>query len=177
MEEDEKEFAQLLEENLNVPDKGEIFKGRVVRVDKEYVFIDFGYKAEGIVPVDEFYGKNGEAGVTTGDEVDVILEKWVDIEGLPKLSKKSADLIRETERLQQIHEGGNLVTARIIEKVKGGLIADIGEKSEIRAFLPASQVDLRPQNNLDKLIGKDLEARITKLSNDGIVLSRRVYLE
>jgi small subunit ribosomal protein S1 len=177
MEEDEKEFAQLLEENLNVPDKGEIFKGRVVRVDKEYVFIDFGYKSEGIVPVDEFYGKNGEAGVTTGDEVDVILEKWVDIEGLPKLSKKSADLIRETERLQQIHEGGNLVTARIIEKVKGGLIADIGEKSEIRAFLPASQVDLRPQNNLDKLIGKDLEARITKLSNDGIVLSRRVYLE
>ncbi|MGH7890587.1 MAG: 30S ribosomal protein S1, partial [Thermodesulfobacteriota bacterium] len=177
MEEDEKEFAQLLEENLNVPDKGEIFKGRVVRVDKEYVFIDFGHKAEGIVPVDEFYGKNGEAGVTTGDEVDVILEKWVDIEGLPKLSKKSADLIRETERLQQIHEGGNLVTARIIEKVKGGLIADIGEKSEIRAFLPASQVDLRPQNNLDKLIGKDLEARITKLSNDGIVLSRRVYLE
>ena len=177
MEEDEKEFAQLLEENLNVPDKGEIFKGRVVRVDKEYVFIDFGYKSEGIVPVDEFYGKNGEAGVTTDDEVDVILEKWVDIEGLPKLSKKSADLIRETERLQQIHEGGNLVTARIIEKVKGGLIADIGEKSEIRAFLPASQVDLRPQNNLDKLIGKDLEARITKLSNDGIVLSRRVYLE
>ena len=177
MEEDEKEFAQLLEENLNVPDKGEIFKGRVVRVDKEYVFIDFGYKSEGIVPVDEFYGKNGEAGVTTGDEVDVILEKWVDIEGLPKLSKKSADLIRESERLQQIHESGNLITARIIEKVKGGLIADIGEKSEIRAFLPASQVDLRPQNNLDKLIGKDLEARITKLSNDGIVLSRRVYLE
>lgn len=177
MEEDEKEFAQLLEENLNVPDKGEIFKGRVVRVDKEYVFIDFGYKSEGIVPVDEFYGRNGEAGVTTGDEVDVILEKWVDIEGLPKLSKKSADLIRESERLQQIHESGNLVRARIIEKVKGGLIADIGEKSEIRAFLPASQVDLRPQNNLDKLIGKDLEARITKLSNDGIVLSRRVYLE
>ena len=177
MEEDEKGFAQLLEENLNVPDKGEIFKGRVVRVDKEYVFIDFGYKSEGIVPVDEFYGKNGEAGVTTGDEVDVILEKWVDIEGLPKLSKKSADLIRESERLQQIHESGNLITARIIEKVKGGLIADIGEKSEIRAFLPASQVDLRPQNNLDKLIGKDLEARITKLSNDGIVLSRRVYLE
>jgi small subunit ribosomal protein S1 len=177
MEEDGKDFAELLAENLNVPAKGEIFKGKVVRIDEEYVFIDFGYKSEGIVAIDEFHGKNGEPGVNTGDEVDVILEKWVDKEGLPKLSKTRADLVRETERLQQIYESGNLVTARITEKVKGGLIADIGETSEIRAFLPASQVDLRPQGNLDKFIGKDLEARITKLSNDGIVISRRVYLE
>lgn len=177
MEEDGKNFAELLEENLNVPDKGEVFKGRVVRIDKEYVFIDFGFKSEGIVPVEEFYGKSGELEASTGDEVDVILEKWVDKEGLPKLSKKRADLTKESDRLQLVHESGNLVTARIIEKVKGGLIADIGESAEVRAFLPASQVDLRPQSNLDKFIGKDLEAKITKLSNGGIVISRRIHLE
>ncbi len=177
MEEEVKNFAELLEENLNVPDKGEIFKGTVVRIDKEYVFIDFGFKSEGIVPIGEFYRKSGEVEAATGDEVDVILEKWVDKEGLPKLSKKRADLIRESDRLKQIHDRGNLVTGKIVQKVKGGLIADIGELSEVRAFLPASQVDLRPQTNLDKFIGKDLEAKITKLSNEGIVISRRIHLE
>jgi len=174
---EEKNFAELLEESLNVPDKGKVFKGRVVRVDEEDVFIDFGYKSEGIAPIEEFYGKDGEPQVNIGDEVEVILEKWVDKEGIPKLSKKRADLIKESERLQRIREGGRLVNAKIIEKVKGGLIADIGEMTEVRAFLPASQIDLRPQSNLDRFIGKDLEAKITKLSNEGIVLSRRAYLE
>ncbi|MGH7890503.1 MAG: S1 RNA-binding domain-containing protein, partial [Thermodesulfobacteriota bacterium] len=127
MEEGVKNFAELLEENLNVPDTGEIFKGRIVSIDKEYAFIDFGFKSEGIVPIDEFHSKSGEVEAATGDEVDVILEKWVDKEGLPRLSKKKADLIRESDRLKQIHDSGNLVTGKIVQKVKGGLIADIGE--------------------------------------------------
>ena len=174
---EEKNFAELLEENLNVPDRGEMFKGRVVRIDDEYAFIDFGYKSEGIVAVEEFRAKNGEPEINIGDEIDVILEKWVDNEGLPRLSKRRADLVKESERLQKIQENGSLVSARIIQKVKGGLIADIGKEAEIRAFIPASQIDLRPQANLDKFVGKELEARITKLSNEGIILSRRIYLE
>src|SRR3989304_534400 len=124
---EEKNFSELLEESLRVPDRGKIFKGKVVRVDDEEVFIDFGFKSEGIAPIDEFYGKNGGLKVNVGDEVEVILEKWRGEEGLPTLSKRRADLFKEYERLEQLFASGKLVTAKIIEKVKGGLIADVGD--------------------------------------------------
>lgn len=175
--EEEKNFSELLEESMRVPDRGQLFKGKVVRVDEEDVFIDFGFKSEGIAPISEFYTKTGELKVNIGDEVEVTLEKWTGKEGVPALSKRKADLIKESERLERIYKGGKLVNARPLEKVKGGLIADVGEEIEIRAFLPASQIDIRPHSNLDQFIGKILEAKVIKLSNDGIVLSRRNYLE
>lgn len=175
--EEEKNFSELLEESMRVPDRGQVFKGKVVRVDEEDVFIDFGFKSEGIAPISEFYAKTGEPKVNVGDEVEVTLEKWTGKEGVPVLSKRKADLIKESERLERIYESGKLVSAKPIEKVKGGLIADVGEEIEIRAFLPASQIDIRPHSNLDQFIGKILEAKIIKLSNEGIVLSRRNYLE
>lgn len=175
--EEEKNFSELLEESMRVPDRGQVFKGKVVRVDEEDVFIDFGFKSEGIAPISEFYAKTGEPKVNVGDEVEVTLEKWTGKEGVPALSKRKADLIKESERLERIYESGKLVSAKPIEKVKGGLIADVGEEIEIRAFLPASQIDIRPHSNLDQFIGKILEAKIIKLSNEGIVLSRRNYLE
>ncbi|MGE5445787.1 MAG: 30S ribosomal protein S1 [Ignavibacteriales bacterium] len=177
MMEEEKNFSELLEESMRVPDRGQVFKGKVVRVDEEDVFIDFGFKSEGIAPISEFYAKTGEPKVNVGDEVEVTLEKWTGKEGVPALSKRKADLIKESERLERIYESGKLVSAKPIEKVKGGLIADVGEEIEIRAFLPASQIDIRPHSNLDQFIGKILEAKIIKLSNEGIVLSRRNYLE
>ncbi len=170
-------FTDLIEENLNVPNKGEVFKGRVVRVDEDDVFIDFGFKSEGIASKDEFYGKNGDIDINIGDEVEVILEAWHDNFGLPKLSKKRADLIKEKQRIENSYKKGNLINGRIKEKVKGGLILDIGHGIEIKGFLPASQIDLRPQGDLDKFIGRDFEVKIIKLSDDGIVLSRRAYLE
>lgn len=170
-------FTDLIEENLHVPNKGEVFKGRVVRVDEDDVFIDFGFKSEGIASKDEFYGKNGDIHINIGDEVEVILEAWVDNSGLPKLSKKRADLIKEKQRIENSYKNGNLINGRIKEKVKGGLILDIGHGIEIKGFLPASQIDLRPQGDLDKFIGRDFEVKIIKLSDDGIVLSRRAYLE
>jgi len=175
--EEEKNFSELLEESMRVPDRGQLFKGKVVRVDEEDVFIDFGFKSEGIAPISEFYAKSGELKVNVGDEVEVTLEKWTGKEGVPALSKRKADLIKESERLERIYKGGKLVNARLIEKVKGGLIADVGEEIEIRAFLPASQIDIRHHSNLDQFIGKILEAKVIKLSNEGIVLSRRNYLE
>lgn len=173
----ETHFSEFLEGSINVPDRGQIFKGRVVRIDKDDVFIDFGFKSEGVAPVNEFFGKNGEPEVTIGDEVDVILEKWVDDSGLPKLSKKRADIMREHERVAQIFQNEKLIKGNIKEKVNGGLIVDIGEKIELLAFLPASQIDLRPQHNLDKFIGKNIQAKIVKLTERGIVLSIRAYLE
>lgn len=176
--EEEKSFTELFEESMNVPPpRGEVVKGKVVRVDDSDVFIDFGFKSEGVVPLDEFQGKNGEPKVSVGDEVDIILENWTGNEGLPKLSKRRADTLKEHDRLQRVYEDGRLVTANIMEKVKGGLIADIGEVVQMKAFLPASQIDLRPQHNLNQFVGKSLEVRIIKMSKEGVVVSRRVYLE
>ena len=175
--ENETHFSEFLEESISVPDKGQIFKGKVVRIDKDDVFVDFGFKSEGVAPINEFCGKNGEAEVRIGDEVDVLLEKWVDDSGLPKLSKKRADILREHERIEQIHQNEMLIRGTVTEKVNGGLIVDIGEKVELKAFLPASQIDLRPQHNLDRLIGKSIQAKIVRLTERGIVLSIRTYLE
>lgn len=173
----ETDFSEFLEKSMNVPDRGEIFKGKVVGINKDDVFIDFGFKSEGVAPIKEFDGKNGETEVSIGDEVEVILEKWVDDSGLPRLSKKRADTVREHQRIEQTYRNGKLVRGIVTEKVNGGLIVDIGEKIELKAFLPASQVDIRPQHDLDKFIGKSIEAKIVKLDDRGIVLSIRRYLE
>ena len=172
---EEKNFADLVDESMNAPDKGKLFTGIVVRVDKDDVFIDFGSKSEGVAPTEEFYGKSGELEVEVGDEVEVMLER-VD-HGLPRLSKRKAGLLKENKVIQEKFDSGELVKARILQKVKGGFITDIGDKTEIRAFLPASQLDLRPQSNTDKFIGQDIEARIIKYTNKDIVVSRRVFLE
>ncbi len=172
---EEKNFADLVDESMNTPDKGKLFTGVVVRVDKDDVFIDFGSKSEGVAPTEEFYGKSGELEVEVGDEVEVMLENYD--HGLPRLSKRKAGLIKENKVIQEKFDSGELINARILQKVKGGFITDIGDKTEIRAFLPASQLDLRPQSNTDKFIGQDIEARIIKFTNKDIVVSRRVFLE
>lgn len=173
---EEKDFAELVDESMNVPDKGKLFKGLVVRIDGDDVFIDFGSKSEGVVPIQEFYNKSGIPDVKVGDEVEVMFDNWAN-EGLPRLSRIKAEQIKENKRIQEHFDSGGLIKARITQKVKGGVIADIGDKIEIRAFIPGSQIDISPRQDLDSLIGETIEARIIKLSGNDIVLSRRVYLE
>ncbi len=173
--EEEKNFAELVDESMNIPDQGRIFTGIVVRVDKEDVFIDFGSKSEGVAPTDEFYGKSGELEVEVGDEVEVLLEKYD--HGLPRLSKRKAGLLKENKAIQEKFDSGELIEVKVLQKVKGGFIADIGGQTEIRAFLPASQLDIRPQSDLDKFVGEKLDVRIIKYTNRDIVVSRRVFLE
>jgi len=173
---EEKDFADMVDESMAIPDRGVAIKGIVVRVDQEDVFIDFGSKSEGAVSIREFYNKKGELEVKAGDEVEVIFDNWVS-EGLPRLSKTKADLLKENKVVQENFEQGNLVKAVILQKVKGGLIADIGEKINVRAFIPASQIDIVPRQDLDGLIGETIEARIIKLNQGDVVLSRRVHLE
>ena len=173
---EEKNFAELVDESMNVPDKGKIFKATVVRVDKDDVFLDFGSKSEGVADVQEFYNKEGELTVDVGDEVEVVIDSWIN-EGLPRLSKTKAGFIKENEVLKNAYEKGELVTATIQRKVKGGLIADVGKTIEIRAFIPGSQIDIRPQADLDKFIGQTIEAKIIKLADRDVVLSRRAVLE
>lgn len=173
---EEKDFAELVDESMNVPDKGKTFKGLVVRIDQDDVFIDFGSKSEGVVPLQEFYNKSGVPDVNIGEEVEVMFDNWAN-EGLPRLSRIKAEQIKENKRIQDCFDKGELIKARVTQKVKGGVIADIGEKIEIRAFIPGSQIDISPRQDLDSLVGETIEARIIKLAGNDIVLSRRAYLE
>jgi len=172
---DEKNFAELVDESMKEPEQGKIFTGLVVRVDKDDVFIDFGSKSEGVAPTEEFLGKTGELEVEVGDEVEVMLERYD--HGLPRLSKRKAGLLKENKVIQDRFDSGELIPAIVKQKVKGGFITDIGDKTEIRAFLPGSQVDIRPQSDTDNLIGETLDVRIIKFTNKDIVVSRRVFLE
>ncbi len=174
--EEEKNFADLVDESMNVPDKGVVFKGMVVRIDQDDVFIDFGSKSEGVVSIGEFYNKNKELEVNVGDEVEVVLDNWAS-EGLPRLSKIKAEQLKENKVIQEHFDKGELVKAKILQKVKGGLIADIGNNIEIRAFIPGSQIDIVPRQDLDDMIGQTIEARIIKLAGNDVVLSRRAHLE
>lgn len=174
--EEEKNFADLVDESLNVPDQGVVFTGMVVRIDQDAVFIDFGSKSEGVVSIEEFYNKNKELDVNVGDEVEVVLDNWAS-EGLPRLSKIKAEQLKEHKVIQDHFDTGELVKARILQKVKGGLIADIGNKIEIRAFIPGSQIDIVPRHDLDDMIGQTIEARIIKLTGSDVVLSRRAHLQ
>lgn len=172
---DEKNFAELVDESMNAPEQGKLFTGIVVQVDKDDVFIDFGSKSEGVAPTEEFFGKSGELEVQVGDEVEVMLERYD--HGLPRLSRRKAGMIKENKIIQEKFDSGDLVEATILKKVKGGFITDIGSETEVQAFLPASQLDIRPQSDLDKFIGEKLDVRIIKYTNRDIVVSRRVFLE
>jgi small subunit ribosomal protein S1 len=174
---EQEKMSELYGEEMNIPTKGSVFKGSVVRVHKNDVFVDFGFKYEGVVPIEDFYTKERELAVEVGDEVEIVLEDWSQEEGLPILSKRKADLKRESERLDEDLRTGGVVKARIVGRVKGGLIADVGREVEIRAFIPSSQIDIRPPKDIERLVGETIEAKVISKSASGYVLSRRVLLE
>lgn len=155
--------------------EGEIVRGKVVEIGKDAVVVDIGYKSEGSIPIKEFLNPQGQLTVQVGDTVDVYLESKEDNEGIIVLSREKAGKIKIWEEISKIYEKGGVVQGTIVGKTKGGLIVDIG----VRAFLPGSQVDLRPVRDLDKLIGKTLPMKIIKLNQrrGNIVLSRRELLE
>jgi small subunit ribosomal protein S1 len=155
--------------------EGEIVRGRVVEVTTDAVLIDIGYKSEGTVPLKEFATPQGEVAVQVGTVVDVYLESKEDSEGLIVLSREKAEKIKIWEQISRVYEQGGAVQGTIVGKTKGGLMVDIG----VRAFLPGSQVDLRPARDLDRLIGKTFPMKIIKLNQKrgNIVLSRRELLE
>ncbi len=169
------EFEELFKESLQQPKVGDIVKGVVVQIDPDYVLVNIGYKSEGCIPVNEFLDENGQMTVKVGDEIKVFFEKKENIKGYVVLSKKKAEKEVVWDTITEIEEQGGLIEGKIIANVKGGLTVDIG----IPAFLPASQVDVRPVGNLDKLIGQSFQFKIVKYNRKrgNIVLSRRVVLE
>ncbi|MCP4406002.1 MAG: 30S ribosomal protein S1, partial [bacterium] len=170
------EIAELLERSFANVEEGKIVKGTIVQIHDSDALVDIGYKSEGTIPLREFKNVNGEqVEVNVGDKVDVFLESTEDENGLVVLSKEKADRIQIWEDITKAYEEGREVEGKVCERIKGGLSVDIG----VKAFLPGSQVDLRPIRNLETLIGETIRTKIIKLNRrrGNIVLSRRVILE
>src|SRR3981081_2993510 len=158
--------------------EGEVVHGTVVRVDKDEVLVDIGYKSEGVIPVSELSIRrslNPADEVTLGDEIDALVLTKEDADGRLILSKKRARFELAWKAIEQAHENGDPVEGRVIEVVKGGLILDLG----VRGFLPASLVDIRRVQDLDEYMGQQLPCKVIELnrSRNNVVLSRRAVLE
>ncbi len=170
------DFETLYEESLKTLEEGQVIKGRVIDITPDHVTIDVGYKREGQIPIQEFMKRDKKVDVNIGDRIDVLLERKESEEGLLILSKEKADKVRTWKEVSRSCREGEVIEGEIVSKVKGGLSVDIGE---IFAFLPGSQIDLKPIRNLDALIGKRLKFKVLKFNRkrNNIVLSRRVLLE
>jgi len=178
LREDGLTFAEMFEESLQKQDavkEGEIVKGRVIEVGKDFVLVDIGYKSEASVSTSEFSLADNKPAVAVGDVIDVYVESREDDSGLVIVSKEKADKLRVWDDISAAAERDELVDGVVVARVKGGLSVDIG----VKAFLPGSQVDLRPIRNLDKLIGQRFKFKVIKFNKKrgNIVLSRRVLLE
>jgi small subunit ribosomal protein S1 len=177
----QKEVAEAPEEtmedwfNRGVGDieEGEVVRGRVVEVRDSEVLVDIGYKSEGTIAMEEF--RHAGTLPKVGDEIEVYLESKEDSEGLIVLSKDKADKIKVWDAISKSHDSGTPVEGKVVEVVKGGLSVDVG----VRAFLPGSQVDLRPVKNLASMLGQMIRAKVIKLNRrrGNVVLSRRAVLE
>jgi len=159
-------------------DEGDIVSGLVVKVDKDEVLLDIGYKSEGVIPLRELSIRKDVSPadvVSVGDRIDALVLQKEDREGRLVLSKKRAQFEKAWKEIEAIKSRDGVVRGEVIEVVKGGLIVDIG----LRGFLPASHVDLRRVRDLTPFVGQDIEAKIIELDRgrNNVVLSRRAYLE
>jgi small subunit ribosomal protein S1 len=168
-------FAELFESSQKQVKEGEVTQGKVLSIDDDFVQVDVGFKSEGLVPAWEFMEEDGTMIVKVGDTVDVLIEEAEDDLGRIVLSKEKADRVKVWDDISDAYEADKSVEGMVIARVKGGLSVDIG----VKAFLPGSQVDLRPVRNLEGLMGQRMQFKIIKFNKrrGNIVLSRRALLE
>ena len=175
---DSEEYRQLVELYDNTFKnftEGEVVKGTVMQVSNGGVVVDVGYKSEGIIQISEFLDEHGEVTVEPGGLVDVLLERTEDRQGHIVLSREKAEKMKIWDEVEKAFTERKVVIGRVIERIKGGLAVDIG----VRAFLPGSQIDVRPVRNLDAMRGQELRMRVIKVNKKrgNIVLSRKSLLE
>jgi small subunit ribosomal protein S1 len=172
------ELREAIEASLRDFKEGDILEGTVVKIDRDEVLLDIGYKSEGVIPTKELSIRHdvdpGQV-VKVGDEVEALVLQKEDKEGRLILSKKRAQYERAWGKIEEVMQSGGTIKGPVIEVVKGGLILDIG----LRGFLPASLVDLRRVRDLHPFVGTELEAKIIELdrNRNNVVLSRRAFLE
>lgn len=172
----EDSFADLFEESLKGLKEGEVVKGTIVDLNQDYVIVDIGYKSEGTIEVSEFLDEEGNIEVKPGDEVQVFIVKREDKEGKPVLSRLRALAMKVWEDVEEASKSGAIIRGRITDVIKGGYFVDI---KGVKAFLPGSQVDLRPVRDMASLVGKVFDFRVLSVdrAKNNIVVSRRVILE
>ncbi len=173
---DMESMSELYEESLRRVQEGEVVKGHIVSITKDFVMVDIGYKSEGQIPIHEFTTPEGEITAIVGDEVEALMESREDEEGALMLSKNKASKIKVWEEVSYAYHHDGEVMGTVVAKVKGGLSVDLGG---IIAFLPGSQVDLAPMRHTDHLIGEKFSFRVLKFNRKrrNVVLSRRIMLE
>jgi small subunit ribosomal protein S1 len=167
-------LAALYEETFKNLEEGTITEGRVVAVTKDKVVVDIGYKSEGMIPNDQFSTEERQ-NIKVGDRLQVYIEECEDADGNLVLSKEKADKMKIWEELEKLFNDGKSIDGKIVARIKGGMMVDIG----VKAFLPGSQIDLHPVRDLDGLIGRTFPLKIIKINHrrGNVVVSRRVLLE
>jgi small subunit ribosomal protein S1 len=172
------EFKTLFENQyggLNIAE-GSVVEGTIVKVMRDYAVVNIGFKSEGFIDIEEFRDLDGEISTVVSDKVKVVVEELEDKSGNIVLSKEKADAVEAWNKVEEVHESDGIIDGLVVNKVKGGLSVNLGG---IKAFLPGSQIDLKPVKSLDKLIGNKFSFKILKLNKikGNIVLSRRAILE
>ena len=172
---EEKSFMELYEESMKSPQEGDLVSGEIVQIDKDFVLVDIGYKSEGQIQISEFLDAEGNLDAKVGDQVDVLLERREDEDGVIILSKEKAAKIKVWDQIRDIYKSEGTIQGRIVSRIKGGMSVDIG----LQAFLPGSQIDLKPVRDFDSLINTTHDFKILKYNRrrGNIVLSRRAILE
>src|SRR5574338_131096 len=167
-------LAALYEETFKNLEEGTITEGRVVALTKDKVVVDIGYKSEGMIPSDQFSAEELQQ-VKVGDRLQVYIEECEDADGNLVLSKEKADKMKIWEELEKLHKEEKSIEGKVISRIKGGMMVDIG----VKAFLPGSQIDLHPVRDLDGLVGRTFPMKIIKINHrrGNVVVSRRVLLE
>ena len=171
----EEDFSALFEQSLRTVKAGEVVRGHVVQVTRDYVTVDIGYKSEGQIPIAEFLGIDGQPEVATGDEIDVYVDSSDSENGTISLSRSRAEQLKVWTDIERAFNEQRYVEGTVVGRVKGGLKVDIG----VAAFLPGSHADIRPARNLDRYIGQRGRFAILKFnrSRGNVVVSRRAVIE
>jgi small subunit ribosomal protein S1 len=168
-----KKFEQIYEATLNQYTEGQVVKGKIISIDAREVSVDIGFKTEGIVPIEEFSNVDD---LKIGDEIEVYIDTLEDKDGQLILSKRKADFLRAWDRVIEKAERGEIMKGRIVRRIKGGMVVDL---EGVEAFLPGSQIDVRPIRDFDALIGQVYDFKVVNINHarKNIVVSRRVLVE
>ncbi len=172
------DYDQLIDDysHLAPPADGEVLQGHVLKVTAKEVIVDFGYKSEGLVPIEQFVHADGQVTVQKGDAIDVVIDRQGgEAEGYILLSHEKASRLRAWDNLEKAFRENLLISGRVLGRIKGGLSVDVG----VLAFMPGSQLDVRPVHNLDSFIGQDIPVKLVKLNRrrGNVVVSRKLAVE
>ena len=166
-------LAKLYTESIKDVKEGELIKGKIVRIQGDQIILDVGFKSEGSIPKNEFHESEE---IKVGNEVEVVLDSVEDQDGNLVLSKQRADFLRIWDKVVRAHETGEIIQGKILKRIKGGMVVDL---MGMEAFLPGSQIDIRPIRDFDAFVGQTMDFKVVKVNipTENVVVSHKVLVE